>query len=56
MTATEERSDRPAERPRVAAVATRASIAIRERSGREVPQWLRDTAAGRPTTPPPDLT
>ncbi|GGG26210.1 hypothetical protein GCM10007304_45040 [Rhodococcoides trifolii] len=38
------------ERPRVAAAAARASIAIRERSGREVPLWLRDTAADRPTT------
>lgn len=38
-------------RPKVAAAATRASIAIRERSGREVPQWIRDAAAGRPTIP-----
>ncbi|WP_336872368.1 hypothetical protein [Rhodococcus qingshengii] len=30
----------------------RASIALRERSGREVPQWIRDAAEGRPTTPP----
>lgn len=56
MTTTKKRTDRPAERPRVAAAAARASIALRERAGREVPQWLRDTAAGRPTTPPTDLT
>lgn len=55
MTTTEKRTDRPAERPRVAAAA-RASIALRERTGREVPQWLRDTAEGRPTTPPAELT
>ncbi|WP_186626573.1 hypothetical protein [Rhodococcus sp. BP22] len=52
---TEQQTDRPAERPEVAAAAARASIAIRKRTGREVPQWLRDTAAGRPTTPPADL-
>lgn len=40
------------ERRNVAAAAARASIALRERSGREVPQWIRDAAAGRPTTPP----
>ncbi|QIH99695.1 hypothetical protein BH92_07275 [Rhodococcoides fascians A21d2] len=56
MTTTEKRTDRPAERPRVAAAAARASIALRERTGREVPQWLRDTAEGRPTTPPAELT
>lgn len=44
----------PTERRRVAAAAARASIALRERSGREVPQWIRDAAAGRPTTPPPE--
>ncbi|MBJ7324337.1 MAG: hypothetical protein JHC70_18595 [Rhodococcus sp.] len=42
----------PDERRSVAAAAARASIALRERSGREVPQWIRDAAAGRPTTPP----
>lgn len=55
MTTSEKRTDRPAKRPRVAAAAARASIALRERTGREVPQWLRDTAAGRPTTPPAHL-
>ncbi|BAH33582.1 hypothetical protein [Rhodococcus erythropolis] len=42
----------PKERRNVAAAAARASIALRERSGREVPQWIRDAAEGRPTTPP----
>lgn len=51
MTTSENRKS-TAGRPRVAAAAARASIAIRERSGREVPQWIRDAAAGRPTTPP----
>lgn len=51
MTTTENRKN-TAGRPQVAAAAARASIAIRERSGREVPQWIRDAAAGRPTTPP----
>lgn len=51
MTTNENRRSSAA-RPQVAAAAARASIAIRERSGREVPQWIRDAAAGRPTTPP----
>ena len=51
MTTTESRKIE-AGRPEVAQAAARASIAIRERSGREVPQWIRDAAAGRPTTPP----
>ncbi|UDF21576.1 hypothetical protein [Rhodococcus qingshengii] len=45
----------PSERRRVAAAAARASIALRERAGLDVPQWIRDAAAGRPTTPPPEL-
>ncbi|MEW2014908.1 MULTISPECIES: hypothetical protein [unclassified Rhodococcus (in: high G+C Gram-positive bacteria)] len=53
MTTTEERKIK-AGRPEVAAAAARASIAIRERNGREVPQWIRDAAAGRPTVPPPE--
>ncbi|MCJ0899140.1 hypothetical protein MTX38_18875 [Rhodococcus sp. ARC_M13] len=53
MTTTEARRT-TAGRPEVAAAAARATIAIRERSGREVPQWIRDAAAGRPTTPPPE--
>lgn len=51
MSTTENRKS-SAGRPKVAQAAARASIAIRERSGREVPQWIRDAAAGRPTTPP----
>lgn len=42
----------PTERRRVAAAAARASIALRERNGLDVPQWIRDTAEGRLTTPP----
>ncbi|MDI9894736.1 MULTISPECIES: hypothetical protein [Nocardiaceae] len=53
MTTTDERKIKVG-RPEVAAAAARASIAIRERSGRDVPQWIRDAAAGRPTTPPPE--
>ncbi|MBY4209783.1 hypothetical protein HQO42_03715 [Rhodococcus fascians] len=53
MTTTEERTIK-AGRPEVAAAAARASIAIRERNGREVPQWIRDAAAGKPTVPPPE--
>ncbi|AJW40658.1 MULTISPECIES: hypothetical protein [Nocardiaceae] len=53
MTTAEERKIK-AGRPEVAAAAARASIAIRERNGREVPQWIRDAAAGRPTVPPPE--
>ena len=53
MTVTEQRRITAA-RPEVAAAAARASIAIRERSGRDVPQWIRDAAEGRPTTPPPE--
>ncbi|WP_125458737.1 hypothetical protein [Rhodococcus sp. 1168] len=55
ITTTEKRTDRPAGRPLVAAAAARASIALRERTGRDVPQWIRDTAEGRPTTPPAGL-
>ncbi|WP_170945739.1 hypothetical protein [Rhodococcus sp. 14-2483-1-2] len=56
MTTTEKRTDRPAERPRAAAAAARASIARRERSGRKVSQWLRGSAEARPTTLPAELT
>lgn len=42
----------PAERRRVATAAARAYVTMAERSGRDVPEWLRDTAEGRPTTPP----
>lgn len=42
----------PNERRSVAAAAARASIALRERDGIDVPQWIRDAAEGRPTTPP----
>ncbi|UXF70017.1 MULTISPECIES: hypothetical protein [Rhodococcus erythropolis group] len=53
MTTAESRKNwTPSERRNVAAAAARASIALRERSGREVPQWIRDAAEGRPTTPP----
>lgn len=53
MTTAESRKNwTPSERRDVAAAAARASIALRERSGREVPQWIRDAAEGRPTTPP----
>ncbi|WP_155957153.1 hypothetical protein [Rhodococcus sp. UNC23MFCrub1.1] len=49
MTTTEPRKAwTPDERSRVAAAAARASIAMRERDGDEVPQWLRDVAAGKP--------
>ena len=48
MTTTEPRKDVRTPRPRVAAAAARASIAMRERDGDEVPQWLRDVAAGKP--------
>lgn len=44
----------PTERRNVAAAAARASIALRKRYGLEVPQWIRDAAEGRPTTPPPE--
>lgn len=54
MTTTESRNVDKTPRPRVAAAAARASIAMRERSGREVPQWIRDAAAGKPTTVPPE--
>ncbi|WP_188547267.1 hypothetical protein [Rhodococcoides trifolii] len=50
MTTTENRKS-PA-RPQVARAAARASVALYERDGLEVPQWIRDAAAGRPTTPP----
>ncbi|MDV7199612.1 hypothetical protein R4172_18885 [Rhodococcus kroppenstedtii] len=54
MTTTEPRRNwTPDQRRRVAAAA-RASIAIRERGGREVPQWIRDVAEGKPTTVPPE--
>ncbi|WP_338891378.1 hypothetical protein [Rhodococcus sovatensis] len=53
MTTTEARKAwTPDERRNVAAAAARASIALRERDGLDVPQWIRDAAAGRPTTPP----
>ncbi|MEV8237820.1 hypothetical protein AB0P23_21440 [Rhodococcus sp. NPDC077669] len=53
MTTTEKRSNwTPAERRRGAAAAARASIALYERDNLEVPQWLRDTAAGKPTVLP----
>ncbi|MCE4165057.1 MULTISPECIES: hypothetical protein [Rhodococcus] len=51
-TAEARRTWTPKERRNVAAAAARASIALRERSGREVPQWIRDAAEGRPITPP----
>nr|WP_294637889.1 hypothetical protein [uncultured Rhodococcus sp.] len=57
MTTTEKRSNwTPAQRRRVAAAAARASIAMRERDKLEVPQWLRDTAAGKPTVLPAERT
>ena len=53
MTTTEKRSNwTPAQRRRVAAAAARASIAMRERDKLEVPQWLRDIAAGKDIKPP----
>ncbi len=46
---TEDRQDwTPEERRRVAAVAARASITMRERDGDVVPQWLRDVVDGKP--------
>ncbi|AMY26226.1 hypothetical protein [Rhodococcoides fascians] len=50
MTTTEKRTI--AARPQVARAAARASVALYERDGLEVPQWIRDAAEGRPTTPP----
>ncbi|MGU3432596.1 hypothetical protein ACNHUS_06215 [Actinomycetes bacterium M1A6_2h] len=47
MTTTEQRRAAKAPRPQVAAAAARASIAMRERDGDDVPQWLRDVAAGK---------
>ncbi|MBY6366859.1 hypothetical protein [Rhodococcoides corynebacterioides] len=48
MTAPEPHKDARTPRPRVAAAAARASIAMYERDGRDVPQWLRDVADGKP--------
>lgn len=46
-TTTESRKGAKAPRPQVAAASTRASIAMRERDGEDVPQWLREVAAGK---------
>ncbi|CAH0217368.1 hypothetical protein [Rhodococcoides fascians] len=53
MTTTDERNIK-APRPTVAAAAARAYITMAERDHRPVPDWIRDAAAGRPTTPPPE--
>ncbi|MDJ0392394.1 hypothetical protein QMK17_03475 [Rhodococcus sp. G-MC3] len=47
MTTTEEHKSGKSPRPRVAAAAARASIVMSERDGDDVPQWLRDVAAGK---------
>ncbi|MBY4229291.1 hypothetical protein [Rhodococcoides fascians] len=53
MTTTDERNIK-APRPTVAAAAARAYITMAERDYQPVPDWIRDAAAGRPTTPPPE--
>jgi hypothetical protein len=55
MTSTEaRRSWTPEQRRRVRAAAAGASIKLREYDNKPVPQWLRDVAAGKPTTVPPE--
>ena len=55
MTTTDARNTK-APRPTVAAAAAaaRAYITMAERDHQPVPDWIRDAAAGRPTTPPPE--
>ncbi|MCZ4516939.1 hypothetical protein O4220_00315 [Rhodococcus ruber] len=48
MTTTEKSTT--AARSQVARAAARASVALYERDGREVPQWIRDAAEGCPTS------
>ncbi|SNS86563.1 hypothetical protein [Rhodococcoides kyotonense] len=52
MTATENDTSQRQDWLREAAAAARAAIDMRQRAGREVPSWLRDAAAGRPTAGP----
>jgi hypothetical protein len=55
MTSTEaRRSWTPEQRRRVRAAAAGASIKLREYDNKPVPQWLRDVAAGKPTTVTPE--
>lgn len=54
MTTTEPRKTDKAARPRVAAAAARAYITMAERDRKPVPDWIRDAAAGRSTTVPPE--
>ncbi|MDJ0396760.1 hypothetical protein QMK17_26075 [Rhodococcus sp. G-MC3] len=52
MTTTERRPTRRP-RPRVAAAAARAYVETAEYDNVEVPDWIRDVAAGHTVTPPP---
>ena len=52
MTTTENPAPRKARSMQVRSAAARASIKLREYDNKPVPQWLRDVAAGKPTTVP----
>lgn len=54
MTTTERRRVRRGRSMKVRAAAAEASIKLLEYDKEPVPQWLRDVAAGKPTTVPRD--
>ena len=54
MTTTERRTGSRGRSMKVRSAAAEASIKLREYDNKPVPQWLRDVAAGKPTTVPPE--